>query len=384
MRFNPDHKHLGWLVNSQSLMKMVKITDLRATIIEDGRRVLKKIEDTPHYAFLNSSVEDYYAYEQSAGILAGFGNEHSVADFHLLCKRWNGGESYGFDCNALIEVRDDPLDDYYVILDGVHRAALFATDGFTEIPVMVKQYQPMDKLTQFDQYLSDFEGSFKEWYTPIKFDDDRIIHERTYPSWTPRVEFLTNKERGQAKWDYIIQRNMPQMKGRRILDIGCNVGLFALNMSMQGAEVVGVDRGAGVVQPTNTNLGSESVIQQAWFVHNLFVIYKHVRYNVSYYERDLAVEGLADIMDANEIDTVTSFCVLYHFGRERMIELLEEVSGAQTIVLQANHGHGGPLGLMASADTHVGILRHFGYKTDIRWGKDGDTTYKYPLIIGTK
>lgn len=380
MRFRVNHRELGWIPMRGQLFKMVKMSDLRATIIQPSDdRAHMRIEATPHFSFVHGNPEPYIDYEQRAGMLAGFGLEHSHLNFMSLWKGWNSALYATFGHNSVIKVRQDK--DYYVILDGVHRAALLARDGYTEIPVLVET----EDGNQFDQYLADFENDFTEWYTPIQFDEDHIIHERTYPDWKPRPEFLYNKERGQAKWDYILRHHLPRdMSNRSVLDIGCNVGLFSLLMTEIGADVVGVDRGAGTVQPTNTNLGSESVVEQAYFVKNLFRMWNNRLYNIDYIERDLATEGIVDILDAYDVEMVVSLCVLYHFGRERMIELIEEFSRIPTVILQANHGHGGPLGLLASADTHVGILKKFGYSTEIAWGKDNDTTYRYPLIIGRK
>ena len=71
-------------------------------------------------------------------------------------------------------------------------------------------------------------ASSHSWYQTIQFEDDVLAKG---PPWC-----------GEPAWGNIIKFLPPSLKGMRILDLGCNAGLFCVKSVLMGAkEVVGID-----------------------------------------------------------------------------------------------------------------------------------------------
>jgi len=70
--------------------------------------------------------------------------------------------------------------------------------------------------------------SSRSWYQTIRFEDDVVAHG---PAWC-----------GDPAWDHIKQFLPESLDGMRILDLGCNAGIFCVRACEMGAkEVVGID-----------------------------------------------------------------------------------------------------------------------------------------------
>jgi 2-polyprenyl-3-methyl-5-hydroxy-6-metoxy-1,4-benzoquinol methylase len=68
----------------------------------------------------------------------------------------------------------------------------------------------------------------RSWYQCIDFEDDL---KSGNASWC-----------GEAAWTNIKQFLPPSLEGMRVLDLGCNAGLFCVRMALLGAkEVIGID-----------------------------------------------------------------------------------------------------------------------------------------------
>jgi SAM-dependent methyltransferase len=75
--------------------------------------------------------------------------------------------------------------------------------------------------------LKQFVGS-RSWYQTIDFEDDVTAHG---PAWC-----------GQPAWENIKKFLPDNLNGKRILDLGCNAGLFCVNSCLMGAkEAIGID-----------------------------------------------------------------------------------------------------------------------------------------------
>ena len=343
------------------------------------KHALRKLKKTPHFSYVQGYPRDYRNYLEQFGKAVGYGAEHSVDAFESLLSSETGYLEPPFDSHYIIcEKIKTFFGEKTVILDGVHRACQLLFQGVTSVPVAILVRGQSDRLVQFDRYLADYKDDFLEWYTPLDIEG-RVVHERTFPAFKERPEFLENRERGRSKWEFIIEKNLPDLRGRSVCDIGCNCGLYAVYMSQRGAlKVTGYDRSESVVQPTNTGLPLQNVVEQAYFVKNLFSLAGAMNLNgVEYIACDL---NLLDFSSLN-CDFFFSCCVLYHFG-DRFEHIIREIhQRIPEVFLQTNLGHKGPLlARYASVEFHKTLLEKYGYTVRI----DAPAGYDYPVIYGKK
>lgn len=229
-------------------------------------------------------------------------------------------------------------------------------------------------------YIETHKDSFPEWYMPLQIGK-HTIQARTYPNFKDRPDSLRDDTLGKHKWDLTLSRVMPDLKGKVVLDLGCNIGIFSIEMALLGAKhVYGFDRSSDIVQPNNHHLGTQSVMQQAYMVCNIYEAYYGKRIvNVSFHEQDLMT---LDLKTAN-CDVLVAPCVLYHLGAERMEEIIKDASEhIPEIILQANNGHGGELGKLSCLTRHVQLLTKYGYEVQKTiMGRPG---YPHPVVYATK
>jgi 2-polyprenyl-3-methyl-5-hydroxy-6-metoxy-1,4-benzoquinol methylase len=377
--------NLSGLRGEPYLICKADLETLAARIITGyaGRTVkhtLVKLRDTPHFQYVCGNQAPYLQYLETYGIDVGFGAEHSRENFERLL---SANEKYlegAYSSNYIIcEQVNTKTGVIAVILDGVHRASILLAQGIREVPVaFIFEKNPLPPLAQLDRYLHDYRDDFPEWYTPLEIKG-RVIHERTYPGFKERPEFLFNKERGKSKWDFIIAKNLPDLKGKTVCDLGCNAGLYSIYMSQLGAQKVdGYDRAENVVQPTNEHLPRQNVVQQAYFVKNLFSLAGEQNLaRISYIECDIATLDFS----ALKYDFFFSCCVLYHFGA-KFEECIQKISAnIPEVFLQTNLGHRGPaLAALTGIEYHRDLLQKYGYAVKI----DAPAGYNYPVIYGNK
>ena len=367
------------------LIQRVRLHELHARVVRDVgqsgvRHQITKLEDTPHYQFVMGRREPYRQYLAQFGASVGAGIEHSEESFDaLLASEFDYLAAPHASSYILCERVKSLLSSKLVILDGVHRASILLARGLRELPVAVVQERPLEPDAQLDRYLRDYKDDFREWYTPIQVRG-HTIHERTYPRFVERPEYLTNRERGKSKWDFAIAPHLPDVRGKTVCDIGCNVGLYCIYLSQRGArEVTGYDRAEQVVQPTNPELPRQNVVNQAYFVRNLFRLAgEPAADNVRYRECDLSELDFS----ALRYDMLFSTCVLYHFGRARFEAIIRDIApNIPEVFLQTNLGHTqGELGELVRPDYQAGLLRAHGYVVKIV----EPPSYAYPIIIGRK
>jgi len=220
---------------------------------------------------------------------------------------------------------------------------------------------------------------FREWYQPIDFGYGIIAHVQEFPDYIPKPEFMGNKLRGMSKWNFIIKPNLPDVRGMRILDLGCNAGLYSVQLAMNGAkEVIGIDRGPDIYQKSNPGLCRQDVISQAEFVKKAFEIRTGKKLNIKFIRWDI---GRLDELNLGKFDLVLALCVVYHEMRKMPMILETLASMSNLIMLQTNLLHRGRLGKWASVETHVKVMTILGFDVRIDEGEPG---YPMPLMICTK
>lgn len=218
---------------------------------------------------------------------------------------------------------------------------------------------------------------FREWYQPVDFGDGIIADVTRPPFWEPAPEF--NSERGLAKWNFIVKRNLPKLTNKRVLDLGCNNGIISLQLYREGAkEVIGVDRDEFIHQKTYPELPSQNIVAQAEFVKKAFELKENIEFNVKYIPADIVdIEKL----NLGRFDIILALCVLYH-EMERMPQILNKLSEiTDFIVLQSSLTHAGKLAEWASIYKQVELLHKVGFDKII---VDAPLGYHLPIVVGKK
>lgn len=254
-------------------------------------------------------------------------------------------------------------------------------EEFQKLPPLditpVLNYENLHTKEEINDWIRTGIKCFREWYQPVDFGDGIIADVTRPPLWEPAPEF--NKERGVAKWNYIVKRNMPDLKGKRVLDLGCNNGVMSLMMAKEGAaEVIGIDRNEFIHQRTYQELPAQNIIAQAEFVKKAFELKENKEFPIRYMACD--VENIASL-NLGHFDMIMSLCVLYH-EKEKMPEILHLLSTmTDHLVLQTSLTHGGDLAEWADLYRHVELLHKAGFS---KIYVDAPIGYHLPMIIGKK
>ena len=232
-----------------------------------------------------------------------------------------------------------------------------------------------------DAYIEAHKDSFPEWYMPLQIGE-HSIQARTYPHFNWRPDSLLDDTSGKRKWDLTLSKVMPDLQGKTVCDIGCNIGIFSMEMARLGAlSVDGFDRGPDIVQPNNHDLGTQSVAKQAYMVRNIYEAFHSQRFpGVHFHEQDLMT---MEFVCEHVYDVFVACCVLYHLGAERMEQIIKDISAhTPEVILQANNGHGGGLGQLSSLANHVSLLTKYGY--EVQKTVMGPPGYPHPVVYATK
>ena len=271
------------------------------------------------------------------------------------------------------------------IIDGCVRAARLMSLGATHIVVVEQRLGEINHAAtnllstsaeDVDKYVLNSTKSFKEWYSPLNLGPYKIP-KRTFPDFNEVWEY--DESEGIGNWNGVIKNVMPLMAGKKVLDIGCNIGLYSIEMARMGADICGVDRGPKIYQPNNHLLGEQSVPNQAYVIKNINeFFYKESIPNVAFAELDLMDFDFTH----TTCDLFFSCRVLYHLGKERMSEIIFDISkNIPEIILQANEGHSGTLGKIATIDFHKNLLKKCGYKVKSEFAPTGSM---HPIVYAVK
>ena len=170
-----------------------------------------------------------------------------------------------------------------------------------------------------DEQVRDYVNS-QTWYQPVPLGNG------IYTTAVSGVHDIFSPETGLTKWNYIIERNLPDVQGMRVLDIGCNAGLFTIQLARAGArEVVGID----------SKRTWEPWHEQATFVKDLLERRCETTYNVTYI--DASMTEIPDL-DLGRFDLVIALCSIYYIEDGEIRRLLRHFhdSGTGHVLLQCN------------------------------------------------
>jgi len=218
---------------------------------------------------------------------------------------------------------------------------------------------------------------YQQWYQHVDFGNGIVAHVTSPPDWAPNPAL--NASSGMDRFNFIIKRNLPDVSGMRVLDLGCNVGLYSLALARLGArEVIGVDRDISIRQRTG-RLPCVDLISQAEFVRTAFEIRENRKFSVSY--RAIDFQNLVQLRSLGKFDLIIALNVVYH-ELDRAPSLLETL-GRMTddLVLQSSVVHPSPIREWAMPSKTAEMLISAGFdKITI----DSPSDWLQPIIRGVR
>ncbi len=157
---------------------------------------------------------------------------------------------------------------------------------------------------------SNSEPELQHWYSPA------------YLGAGLRTGRLWNLGAGWGRWEYLLSRTLPDLAGRRILDLGAANGHNGLEMLRAGAStVVGLE-----MNPERVTQGR--FLKDAWEWCD-GTTYDYVAFTADM--RDAPRMGLGSF------DMVTAFCSMYYLSEQEMAGLVRDLSEMTPIlVMQCN------------------------------------------------
>lgn len=176
-------------------------------------------------------------------------------------------------------------------------------------------------------------------------------------------------DNGMNNWKKIspiIRGVMSEFDKPYFLDIGCNMGLYAYEISKLGGITTGVD----------------IKVSQANFFQRFIRENKNDEFNAEFFKYDVTKNKPKDLI--TECDIVSFFCVIYHLAPNHDF-VLENLPSHKYIVMQGNtprlsskkrRREGQHL---AGVDGMINLLQTHGYKTEVYLKK-----YTKPVVIGKR
>lgn len=143
------------------------------------------------------------------------------------------------------------------------------------------------------------------WYSPVNFGNG-IVAKGNF-----KVETnIDSIHFGISKWKFIVERNLPDIQGKRVLDIGCNNGLSCVHLARMGArEVYGID----------SEKHWPNFMAQAKFVKEAMEWRCNTKYPITYIDSDLS--SIPEL-DLGNFDLVTALCCIYYLDDKDLTRLL--------------------------------------------------------------
>jgi len=195
----------------------------------------------------------------------------------------------------------------------------------------------------------------KDWYYYYNFDGIEV-----------RPELKRKKSHNLKNWKVIYKVLSPLMSefdDPRILDIGCNMGLYAYELCRLGAKVTGVDR----------------KVSQAEFFQRYIRENEKQKFDAKFVAMDVTKQDISSY----DCDIITMFCVIYHL-EPHANDILKRLPTHKYLVLQGNLGRirskKRKNQKLAGVQGMKNLLKKVGYEV-ISYPFDG---YEKPLVVGKK
>lgn len=272
------------------------------------------------------------------------------------------------------------------MLDGLKRfmhdksSAMYNVNNLRPLNTLsVQDPEHLQSKEDIYKWIEDGIRCFREWYQPVDFGNGVVAHVTVPPDWSPRSDLLNDNTRGLSKWNYIVKKHIPDVKGKRVLDLGCSSGMYSIELARMGArEVIGIDRNVEIRHRSTDTPPPQDVIAQAKFVKKAFELLDGVKYPITHISHDI---GRLQELELGRFDIILALCVVYH-ELDKMPELVRQlVSMTDHLILQASQVHGGELGRCADKIRQAEVLLEAGF-TNVEI--DAPIGYSLPVIIGRK
>jgi SAM-dependent methyltransferase len=248
------------------------------------------------------------------------------------------------------------------------------TDGRSDVDHVYRH--PKYSGQNLDQWILEGIKGYKQWYQPIDFG--RIKADvTTPPNWDPNPSM--NDDHGMWRWNYIIAKNLPDVRNKRILDVGCNVGLYSIELAKLGArEVIGIDRTLNFNHKSNFP-PKQDIVSQAYFVKESLELINKKTYPVVY--KGINFNDYESIRALGKFDVVLALNVIYHEYEKAQEFAITLAELTNCLIVQTSVGHGGLLGKWANLPKQTEILLAAGFTKIII---DCPSGYLNPVIVATK
>lgn len=200
----------------------------------------------------------------------------------------------------------------------------------------------------------------QKWYAPAYF------------GYGLKIGRLWDIDIGDGRWHYILKKTLPDVSGKRVLDLGSNNSFNAIQMLRHGAkEVIGIE------------LDSEH-IAQGRFLKETFEWADGKPYNFRYVQANM---GDLPSLNLGQFDLVTAFCCIYYLNDQAISKLIKYLSTiTEILILQCNTctniGRSNDYTYQkASVDYTMKALKANGFNNCHLIAPTG---YKRPIVIGKK
>jgi len=245
-----------------------------------------------------------------------------------------------------------------------------------EVPTVSFKHSQFDG-KDLDSWIRQGILGYQQWYQSVDFGNGVVADVTVPPDWRPRPDL--NPGSGLDRWNYIVSRNLPDLTGSRVLDLGCNVGLYSIELARMGArEVVAVDRDTSIRQRTG-RLPRVDLISQAEFVHEALQYRENRNFPVIYQAIDF--KNLSELKRLGWFDLILALNVVYH-ELDRAPSLVETLGRmTDVLVLQSSVVHPSPIREWASPSKSVEMLTAAGFDYVT---VDHPRGYLQPIIRGVR
>ena len=152
---------------------------------------------------------------------------------------------------------------------------------------------------------------FKNWYSPA-------VLGLGY-----RIGNIFNIGSGYGRWQFLLKQELPEVKSKRVLDLGANNAFYGLQLLRQGAaEVVSVERDG-------------TYFEQGLFLKEAFELLDNKpAYNLNYVQGEMSEVMRGDL---GKFDFAIALCCLYYLDDAEIRALVSRMSKAtDTFIVQCN------------------------------------------------